>query len=62
MLKPKKVLAPKKKGLGAKKLPSGGSDNSPTKKGDILRFESFDHMEKRHARETAEKEDHDVSV
>jgi oligoribonuclease NrnB/cAMP/cGMP phosphodiesterase (DHH superfamily) len=57
-VKPKKILAPKKKTLGAKKLTAAPS--SPTKKKDDMRIESFDHMEKRAAKEAAEKEDHDV--
>lgn len=56
-MKPKKIIAPKKKTLGAKKLTTTAT--SPSKKND-MRIESFEHMEKRAAKEAAEKEDHEV--
>jgi hypothetical protein len=56
-LKKKAIIPKKKTGLGGVKKLSVTSDNPK----DAVKIESFDHMEKRTAREAAEKEDYQVT-
>lgn len=58
-IKPKKVTSSKKKTLGAKKLSTGPA--SPTQKGQDIRIETFESVEKKQQRAVAEKEDFELA-